>query len=74
MQSRLVPELFNFLIVVVTLCCMFACYACICFGTRLKVASTFDEAMFAMIKLFALGDDSSLYDVSPGYDDIAHAV
>ena len=63
-QSRLVPELFNFLIVVVTLCCMFAMYACICFGPRVEVVSTFADSIFAMLKLFALGDDSHLYDVS----------
>ena len=58
------PEVFHLLIVVVIVCCLFAGYACICFGTRIEAVSSFGSSLYNMIQIFALGDCMELYAVS----------
>ena len=64
-QSRLMPEVLHFLVVVVIMCCLFAGYACICFGNRVRAVSSFGSSLYNMIQVFALGDCGYIYDVSP---------
>ena len=57
------PEVLHFLVVVAIMCCLFACYACICFGNRVRDVSSFGTSLYKMIQI-TLGDRNYIYNVS----------